>query len=289
MDKKLLVVISPAKLSLSHGRILIEKGREKFSIPLKSLEGLILLGEFSLTSRLVNRLLKDKIPTFFLTQYGSLKGVLYSDFFPSNLSFRLKQYEAYRTNRLTIAKFFVKEKIMTIEENFEVSLSEYKSNVDACKELNTLLGIEGNVSHLMFKEFKNRLNTDLRFGLRSYNPPKDEVNSLLSFYYTFHYCLTIPIILSSGYDPYVSFLHTKRGRHASFASDIIEPLRPYLTKQILNAVNNKIFSLEDFESDNRGVYLRKEAFNKFLNLVERHKDENLKKLQEVLNKFLEVV
>lgn len=289
MEKRILIIISPSKLSLSYGRIVVEKGNEKHSIPLKYIESLILLGEFSLTSKLINKLLKEKIPVFLLTQYGNLKGVLYADYFPSNFSARLQQYEAYKNNRLKIAKFFVKEKIKAIEEYFELNLKEQRKNIEKCKDLNTLLGIEGNASQLMFREFKKKLKTELRFELRTYNPPKDEVNSLLSFYYTFHYCLAIPIILTLGYDPYISFLHVKRGKHASFASDIMEPLRPALTKQILNAINKKIFSSKDFNSDGKGVYLKKEAFNKLLNLVESHKDKNLKKLKEILNKFLEAV
>ena len=288
MGKKHLVIISSSKISISRGRVLVEKGNEKFSFPLKQVEGIIILGEVSLTSKVINKLLKEKIPAFFLSRYGNFKGVIYSDFFPSNLSPRLYQYEAYRNRRLDIAKFLIQEKIKSIEECFNISLAEAKRNVEACKNLNSLLGVEGNVSQLMFKEFKKRLKADFEFEMRMYNPPKDEVNSLLSFYYTFHYCLSIPMILSSGYDPYISFLHVKRGKHASFASDIIEPLRPFLTVQILNALNTSIFSPDDFEADGRGVYLKKEAFKKFLNLFEKNKEANLKKIKEVLNKISEV-
>jgi len=180
-----------------------------------------------MSSKLVNKLLKERIPIFFLSKYGSFKGMLYADFLPSNQRVRLYQYEAYLNRRVEIAKFLLQKKIEGIEKVFNIDLRNYKDNLKRQKEVESLLGIEGFVSSAMFEAFRKKLNVPFDFQRREYRPPKDEVNALLSLYYTFNYCLALPVVLSSGYDPYISFIHVKRGRHASFCSDILSI--PYLS------------------------------------------------------------
>ncbi|HIP42348.1 MAG TPA: CRISPR-associated endonuclease Cas1 [Aquifex aeolicus] len=287
--KRVFVVISPASLYVSNERLCVSRFSKKTVVPLKYVDSLILMGEWNISSKLVNKLLKAKIPTFFLSRYGTLKGVLYADFFPSNQRVRFYQYEAYLKRRVEVAKFLLRRKIEEIEKVFGMNLMDYKNNLERQKEVENLLGIEGFVSSAMFEAFRKRLKVPLDFQKREYRPPKDEVNALLSLYYTFNYCLALPIVLSCGYDPYISFIHVKRGRHASFCSDLLEPIRPHLTYHILEALNNKLFVKEDFEQNGSGVYLKKDSFEKFLNFFERKKEENLRLFSEILNNFLEVL
>ena len=287
--RRIFAVISPASLYLSNGRLCVSRFSRKVTVPLKYVDALILIGEWSISSKLINKLLKERIPTFFLSKYGSFKGMLYADFFPSNQRVRLYQYNAYLNRRLEIAKYLLCKKIEGIEKVFNMDLKDYKNNLKKQKDIENLLGIEGFVSSAMFEAFRTRLKVSFEFQKREYRPPKDEVNALLSLYYTFNYCIALPIVLSSGYDPYISFLHVKRGRHASFCSDILEPLRPYFTFHILEILNNKLFSKEDFVKDGRGVYLKKDSFEKFLNFFEGKKEENLRLFSTVLNDFLEVL
>ncbi|HID65996.1 MAG TPA: CRISPR-associated endonuclease Cas1 [Aquificaceae bacterium] len=287
--KRTFVVVSPASLYVSNERLCVSRFSKKVSVPLKHIDSLILMGEWSISSKLINKLLKERIPAFFLSRYGSLKGVLYADFFPSNQRVRLYQYEAYLNRREEVAKFLLRKKIEEIEKVFDLDLQDYKNNLERQKEVESLLGIEGFVSYAMFEAFRQKLKAPFDFQKREYRPPKDEVNALLSLYYTFNYCLALPVVLSSGYDPYISFIHVKRGKHASLCSDLLEPIRPHLTYHILEAFNNKLFVKEDFEQNGSGVYLKKEAFDKFLNFFERKKEENLKMFSEVLNNFLEVL
>jgi len=287
--KRVFVVISPASLYISNERLCVSRFSKKITIPLKYVDSLILMGEWNISSKLLNKLLKERIPVFFLSRYGNFKGVLYADFFPSNQKIRFYQYEAFLKRKVEVAKFLLRRKIEEIERVFGLNLSDYRSSLERQKKVENLLGIEGLASSAMFEAFRKNLKAPFSFQKREYRPPKDEVNALLSLYYTFNYCLALPIVLSCGYDPYISFIHVKRGRHASFCSDLMEPLRPHLTYHILEALNNKLFVKEDFEQNGAGIYMKKESFEKFLNFFERKKEENLKLFSETLNDLLEVL
>ncbi len=62
----------------------------------------------------------------------------------------------------------------------------------------------------------------------------------------------------------IAFLHNPRGTHAGFASDLIEPARPHLTRFVADIWKN--FKSSDFEKADDAVFLRKEAMQTFLNL-----------------------
>ncbi len=283
--KRFLVILSRRELRYSNGRLVVGGVTKNNSIPLKYIDALVLMGAWSISSRLVNALLREKIPVFLLSKYGSLKGVLFSDYFSSNYRLRLLQYKAFRQRKGEIASFLLLQKAKEIELWFNLDLSTYIRKIKNTNDLNTLLGLEGFISAEMFEAFRKNLNTSFNFSNREYRPPPDEVNALLSLYYTLHYCLTLPAVLASGYDPYLSFLHTKRGRHASFCSDILEPIRPRLTYQVMEALNMHLFKKEDFNRDGKGVYLKREAFDKFLEFFERKKEKNINFLAQVLADF----
>jgi len=287
--RRFLVILSQAQLQFSGGRIIVKKENEKISLPLRYVDALILVGSWSMTSTLVNAFLHERVPVFFLSRYGTLKGVLFSDYFPSNYRLRLAQYEAFKTKRAEIASFILLEKANEIEKTFLIDLSHYKERIKKTREIEKLLGLEGGMSSEMFNVFKEKLPKNLNFEKREYRPPKDCVNALLSLYYTFHYCLLLPALLVQGFDPYISFLHSKRGRHAAFCSDMLEPLRPHLTRQVLEALRSSLFIPEDFTKDARGVFLKKETFDKFLNFFERNKEGNSALMAEFLAKFAGVI
>jgi len=287
--KRFLVVLSGGELRLSGGRMLVKRGERKVSVPIRLLSGLVLMGNWSVSSSLLNALLKERVPLFFLTRYGSFKGVAFSDYFPSNYRLRLAQYRAYETDKERVASFVVAEKVKAIERVFGLDLGVLKERAERTRSPEELLGIEGSASRAMFEAFKKELPEDFSFEGREYRPPKDEVNALLSLYYTFHYCLLLPLALSKGFGPYLSFLHAKRGKHASFCSDALEPLRPFLTYQVLIALKSKLFTKEDFYTESGGVFLKRESFEKFLNFFERNKEENLREAEVFFSNLEEVL
>ena len=144
--KKFLIIYSPSKVNLSGNRLIVKSLNSQISIPVKFIQGIVLLGDTSLSSKVLGKLLKERVPLYFLSKYGKFKGILFSEYFPSNSRLRLSQYSTYQSKRLEVAKFFVYEKAKSIEETFQIDLSELKEKLSLCKDLDSVLGIEGNMS-----------------------------------------------------------------------------------------------------------------------------------------------
>ncbi len=102
----------------------------------------------------------------------------------------------------------------------------------------------------------------------------------MSFLYTLFYSYSYAESISQGLDPYISFLHIKRGTHASFVSDIMEEARVYLTWMLLEFINeiypNKFEELY-LNSDGRKIGLKR--FDEF---VANYENSLLKEVKDML-------
>ena len=291
MQGKIVVLTSDVKLRKYGERILFELPQGKMKgIPIRYIDMLIAVGKVSLSSEIINLLLSNNIPLFFMSYYGYPKGFLFPYVISSNTNLRIKQYEAFKNRRIEIARFILYQKFVKIEETFNLNLAEEKKEIQKVETINELMGIEGVASRKMFEKFKEEVkDCGLEFNGRNYRPPKDHVNALLSLAYVFTYFLCLPIVILLGYDPYISYLHTRKGTHASFCSDLIEPVRPTITKLIMEELKRKVFKPEDFKKEGEGVYLRKEKYSKFLNWFESKKSEIIEEIKTSLEKVAEVI
>lgn len=287
--RRILVVSERAIIVKRGERIKICRGNREISVPVRYLDLVIVFGGVSLSSEAISLLLKSGVPLFFLTRYGKLRGILSNGLFASNYTRRLKQFRLHTENPLSVARLLIRLKIGVIEREFGLDLSDLRGELERAESNEELMGLEGIASRRMFEKFGSCIRGgDLRFTGRNYRPPADEVNALLSLSYTFTYALAYPLTLLMGYDPYLSFLHTKRGGHASFCSDVIEPVRPLVTRRLSDPVVRRVFKREDFLREKGGVYLRRESFPKFLNWFEGVKDEVVEGIKGSLVALTEV-
>jgi len=288
MKKRFFAIFSKGVIITKNGaRLVFQKGEEKISIPTRYLRGILVFGRVSLTGEALNLLLSEDIPIFFLTQFGKLKGFLTTESVASNYNNRLEQYSLFLKDRLGAAKFFVLKKLEEIENTFGVYLEEERKLLEDAQNLDAVRGAEGIASRKMFEEVKKLLkDTGWDFNGRGYRPPPDEVNALLSLAYTLVYTTALPIVIGLGYDPYISFLHSKRGTHAAFCSDLMEPIRPFITLRLVEELKRGLFSKEDFQKDSRrGYHLNEKGLWKFINWFERNTEDTVRKLSATLGEF----
>lgn len=105
----------------------------------------------------------------------------------------------------------------------------------------------------------------------------DNVNALLSFFYTLlvHECRSA--LESVGLDPAVGFLHRDRPGRPSLALDLMEELRPYLgDRMVLSLINRKQISKDDFiTKENGAVYVLPETRKMLLTAWQKRKQEEI--------------
>jgi CRISPR-associated protein Cas1 len=199
-------------------------------VPLSVIEALyILTPKGRITQGALSFLLKQKRPIYLFDRRFNLYGQLLPHPFQSNYRLRLAQYRSW--GDLGIGKLIILRKIEGIEQVIGRRLGEARARLERAETLQQLLGVEGQASTLMFKRFRQELEKEgiTCFKSREYRPPPDPVNGLLSFLYTLYYGYIVGQLIGEGFDPYIGFLHLKRGDHAVLASDLMEPVRPQLT------------------------------------------------------------
>lgn len=149
---------------------------------------------------------------------------------------------------------------------------------ELARDLNELLGQEGNAARAYFGSFACMLRSDLgpEFDIRgrSRRPPRDPVNALLSFAYA---CLVrewTQVLRRVGYDPERGFLHQMRHGRPALALDLMEPFRPVAADSaVITAINTGVVTAEDFLVHPTGVALTDAGRRRFIQAWERRLDE----------------
>ena len=285
-----------SNLSLKDNRIQIKKSSDTLKeISIERVDNIVLMGMCHVTSPLAVELLERDIPVTWLSKSGKFYGRLE----PTTSVNIERQREQFRKSddenfSLEIAKLFIVAKIKNCQvvlrrynRNFNFDeivnnieeLKKYALKLEGAKNIEELLGYEGNASKIYFKSLGLMVIDDFKFKGRSKQPPKDKFNSLLSFGYTLLLYEIYTAITNKGLHPYCSFLHKIRKGHPALASDLIEEWRPVIVDSlVMNLVQNKIINCEDFllpDETNGGIYLTKDGLKIFINKFEiRLKQEN---------------
>jgi len=104
--------------------------------------------------------------------------------------------------------------------------------------IDELMGIEGNIRQKYYEGF-GLIITDFEMGNRTKQPPRNEVNALISFGNMMCYSQCLRAIHQTQLNPTISYLHTPGERRYSLALDISEIFKPILVDRVIFKVLNK--------------------------------------------------
>ncbi len=112
-----------------------------------------------------------------------------------------------------------------------------------------LFSDEADFSQLYFSAFDEFCAAyNWEFVKRSRRPAENDVNALLNYGYAVLKGTIDDVVIASGLDPYVGFLHTLRPGRESLSLDIIEPFRATVVDQsILDIIRDGGLDSGDFE------------------------------------------
>ncbi len=152
--------------------------------------------------------------------------------------------------------------------------------------LDVIRGCEGRAARAYFSVFDQLITSqkdDFFFRERSRRPPLDNMNSLLSFYYTLLVHDVSAALETVGLDPQVGFLHRDRPGRPGLALDLMEELRPILADRLaLSLVNRRQLSGADFTTTESGaVVISDDARKEVLVAYQERKQD------EIQHPFLE--
>ena len=316
IDNVLYVDESGCTLKKTGERILVVKEGETIrDIPLIHLGQVVLCGNISVTTPVMQTLLNEGIPLVYLSAYGRYQGTLTPQISRNSL-LRVAQHRVADDPErcLALAKAFVHGKIANMRtmlqrrkwrnrtpnnENPDSALqtneietgdghTDISSSIDGitamrqkipkAEGLPELLGIEGNASAAYFQSFSAMLKPALGFSFerRTRRPPKDPTNALLSFAYSLLTADLISAIQTVGLDPYVGFFHQQNYGRPCLALDLMEEFRPIIADSVvITLINKRQIKPDDFTQSHGGWFLNDAARKRFYAAYEGRKNETI--------------
>jgi len=220
------------------------------------LDSLIVSGNLTITGAAMRLLMKHQINTLFLGYNGRFNGKLVFSG-TKNVFLRKKQYALSDNaqSALGIAKAIVGAKIKN-ELSFvqrikrkEGDKNEFNTVVQSLKtmleksecaaSLDELRGYEGTAARNYFSVFKKNLDPEWAdFPFRSKNPPRSNVNAVLSFLYTLLMYRVESAIEYVGLDPMAGFLHASEYGKNALVFDLMEEWRTPVADTLCCALFN---------------------------------------------------
>ena len=265
-------------------------------LPVENVAELVCFGNLDANSAMYNFLGQQQIPVHFFDYYenytGSFmprEGLLSGKVLLAQVSFHKNKNKRMELARTIIdGASFNMRKNLNYYENRGKELSEhihtiekYRANIPATENIDELMGVEGNIRKVYYDAFEYILNFHSMDG-RSYRPPQNEVNALISFGNMMCYSQCLRAIHQTQLNPTISFLHQPGERRFSLSLDIAEIFKPILVDRLIfRMMNKKEIQEKDFEKSINRVVLRekgKQAFVKGweerLNTTIKHRSLN---------------
>ena len=274
------------------------EGNETRILPSK-ISQILLYDNISITGDAFNILAKNKIPLAIKT-YNGIDNILLQYENSKNVFLRQNQYRIADNpvlsleiakqiiigkikNQLTFLQRIKRTDNLISPENEEeiVAVNELQENlkkIDSCNSLGTLRGIEGISSRIYFSIFGLHIKPEwAEFKNRSKNPPKSNVNAVLSFLYSLlEYEVTFSA-QTKGLDVMIGTLHELYYGRNSLTYDLMEEFRaPIADTLCCYLFNDTILSEEDFEEREGGIYLIKTGLKKVVAAFEEKLEKSIK-------------
>lgn len=279
--KKDIFIFNSGRLSRRNDTLMFENEGEKKYIPVNDVESIYVFGEVDINKSLLEFLCKSEIVLHFYNYYDYYVGSFYPREHLNSGFVILRQCEFYLDyeKRSFIARSFIEGAVKNIllilkyynrrgcELNEEIekinNLLETLQNQDNIEQI---MAVEGNIRQVYYRSFNKILDDkDFIFEVRSKRPPKDRINSLISFGNSMLYTLTLSQIYQTQLDPRIGYLHSTNDRRFSLNLDIAEIFKPILVdRTIFSLINKKILTKKDFGKELGGILLKEEGRMKFI-------------------------
>jgi CRISP-associated protein Cas1 len=245
---------------------------------IREISKVCLYGGVEITTPAMVELMQRGVPVLHFSHGGWFEGICLG-MSHKNVELRIRQFQwaGDEERSLSIARKIVSGKI----ENCKIRLRRYDPDVpievleslarlsmdaENASSLKSLLGIEGAAAGAYFSRFGGMLKVgreSFSFEGRNKRPPRDPVNTVLSYLYGILTKELFVTVLAVGLDPYLGFYHQPRYGRPALALDMMEEFRPVIADSAAFALFNKKELIDtDFIRTGIGISLTSEARKK---------------------------
>lgn len=294
--KKTYYLFNPGRLSRKDNTLEFtafdENGAELKAryIPVEMVDQLYVFGSLDANSALYNFLGKNQICVHFFDYYENYTGSFNPREYLLAGRMIVAQVQAHlsKTKRMVIAQRLIDCAGFNMQKNLKYYNSRGKDlqftinriellrqSVNQSRDVDELMGIEGNMRMAYYSAFDLIIN-DFEMGGRSKQPPRNEINSLISFGNMMCYSECLRAIHQTQLNPTISYLHTPGERRFSLALDLAEVFKPLLVDRVIfKVLNKREIQASDFEQRLNSVVLKEKAKKTFVTSFEERLQETI--------------
>lgn len=223
----------------------------------------------------------SEIILHFYNYYGYYAGSYYPREHLNSGYMILRQAEHYldSTKRLELAKEFVVGAAKNIEQtiryylnrgkdlqNIEDQIKNLEQRINECSNIDELMAIEGNIREYYYETFDEIIQKpEFKFEERTRRPPKNNLNTLISFGNSLMYTTCLSEIYKTHLDPRIGFLHATNFRKFTLNLDVAEVFKPIIVDRVIfTLLGRNIIKDEDFEKTTGGLLMKEKAKKDFV-------------------------
>lgn len=267
-------------LALDGETVVVRKEEGKsLRLPLHNLEGIVCFNYPGVSPALMGACAERHIGLAFLRPSGRFLARIAGQT-KGNLLLRKKQYELTQdpaacvsiaascllgkiaNSRIVIERGLRDHGLLVNRPELESASNFLKDTLIAIPHagnLESLRGLEGSAAKQYYRVFGQLIlhqKDDFFFIDRNRRPPRDNMNALLSFFYSLLTYDVVSALETVGLDPQMGFLHADRPGRPSLALDLMEELRPVFADRLaLSLVNRKQVTGKGFVQKESGGVL----------------------------------
>lgn len=264
-------------LSTHDGRLCVKREEAVLvETPWNNLLSVVLFGRHTLTTPAMDAALRHGVPIHMAGAMGQYRGVLWQGQ-PAEPGHQLWLRQSARFSDadacLNLARSVVEARMVHMRETLRQRgcleaahrLEALLEGLPSAEALDSLNGMEGAATREYFQGLATLLSAEWGFSGRNRQPPRDPFNALLSYGFTLLYGYTETLLIADGLLPWLGFYHQPHGRHATLASDLLEPFRHLVERTALTLLQRRQLTPKDFVSREDGAcYIDGEARRNYL-------------------------
>ncbi|TYO92780.1 CRISPR-associated protein, Cas1 family [Desulfallas thermosapovorans DSM 6562] len=279
--KKTIYIFNDGQLKRKDNTLYFETEAGKKYLPVEDVGEIMAFGEVTINKKFLEFASQKEIIVHYFSHYGYYMGTFYPREHLNSGFMILKQAEHYmdQAKRMAIAQQFVSgaarniRQVLRYYNNRVGGLTEtlniidrFIMTLDDINDINRLMAVEGNIRDHYYKVFdKITRNPDFPFEERTRRPPRNQLNTLISFGNSLMYTIALSEIYKTHLDPRIGFLHATNFRRFTLNLDLAEIFKPIIVDRVIFSVlGKKMITINDFESAGDGIIMKERAKKIFI-------------------------